>query len=45
LVAPLRETNILFAGLLALLYLREAKTRIQWTAIAITTPGAALLGT
>jgi uncharacterized membrane protein len=43
LVAPLRETNILFAGILAVLYLHETVTRSQWVAIGITTMGAVII--
>jgi drug/metabolite transporter (DMT)-like permease len=43
LVAALRETNILFAGLLSWIYLRERIAAYQWFAIGLTALGAVLV--
>lgn len=43
LVAPIRETSILFGGLLAFLVLREHIGPRQWTAIALAACGAVLI--
>lgn len=43
LVAPLREGGILFAGLLALIVLRERIARMQWFAMGIATCGVVLI--
>jgi uncharacterized membrane protein len=42
-VAALRETNVLFAGLLAWLYVCERITLYQWFAIGLTCLGAVLI--
>jgi len=43
LVAPLREGGILFAGVLAVLVLRERISPLQWLAIGLATAGVVLI--
>jgi drug/metabolite transporter (DMT)-like permease len=43
LVAALRETNVLFAGLLARFFVGEVVPNSQWIAIGLTTVGAVLM--
>jgi uncharacterized membrane protein len=39
LVAPVRESSMLFAGVLAILVLKQHVTQIQWTAMLLATIG------
>jgi len=43
LVAPLRESGIVFGGALAVLVLREPVSRLQWTAMGLATIGVVLV--
>ena len=43
LVAPLRESGIVFGGALAVLVLREPVSRLQWTAVGLATIGVVLV--
>ena len=43
LVAPLRESGILFGGVLAVLLLHERVTELQWTAMVFATIGVILV--
>src|SRR5205807_9079661 len=43
LVAPIRETNLLWAGVLAFLFLGERVTPNQWAAIGLATIGGGLI--
>jgi drug/metabolite transporter (DMT)-like permease len=43
LVAPLRESGILFSGILAVLVLRERVSEVQWAAMALATIGVLLI--
>jgi len=43
LVAPLRESGIVFGGALAVLVLREHVSRLQWTAVGLATVGVVLV--
>ena len=43
LVAPLRESGIVFGGALAVLVLREPVTRLQWMAVGLATIGVVLV--
>ncbi len=42
-VAPVRESSILFGGLLSALVLRQYVTRVQWAAMALATIGIVLV--
>lgn len=43
LVAPLRESGIVFGGMLAVLVLRESVSRLQWVAVGLATVGVVLV--
>ncbi|HLK84268.1 MAG TPA: EamA family transporter [Xanthobacteraceae bacterium] len=43
LVAPLRESGIVFGGALAVLVLREPVSRLQWMAVGLATVGVVLV--
>jgi drug/metabolite transporter (DMT)-like permease len=43
LVAPLRESSIVFGGALAVLVLRESVSRLQWAAVGLATIGVVLV--
>jgi drug/metabolite transporter (DMT)-like permease len=43
LVAPLRESGIVFGGALAVLVLREPVSRLQWTAVGLAAIGVVLV--
>jgi uncharacterized membrane protein len=43
LVAPLRESGIVFGGALAVLILREPVSRLQWAAVGLATIGVVLV--
>ncbi len=43
LVAPLRESGIVFGGALAVLVLREPVSRLQWLAVGLATVGVILI--
>jgi len=43
LVAPLRESGIVFGGALAVLVLREPVSRLQWMAVGLATIGVVLV--
>lgn len=43
LVAPLRESGILFSGALAVFVLRERVTQLQWAALVLATVGVVLV--
>jgi drug/metabolite transporter (DMT)-like permease len=43
LVAPLRESGIVFGGALAVLVLRERVSRLQWAAVGLATIGVVLV--
>jgi drug/metabolite transporter (DMT)-like permease len=43
LVAPLRESSIVFGGALAVLVLRERVSRLQWMAVGLATVGVVLV--
>jgi drug/metabolite transporter (DMT)-like permease len=43
LVAPVRESSLLFGGLLTVIVLRQQVTQVQWTAMALATIGMVLV--
>jgi drug/metabolite transporter (DMT)-like permease len=43
LVARLRESGIVFGGVLAVVVLRERVSRLQWTAVGLATVGVVLV--